>query len=207
MLERLDARSARDTYLDALTAALFAGRLASGGSAFEVAAAARTAPQPSGAPRASDLLLDGLAVLITDGPAVGTPILRRAFAAFRDDDAEREETLRWSWLAGRAAAFVWDYDTWDVLTARQLEVARAAGALTVLPLTLSTRAGRFLFAGEFAAASSLVEEVEEVTDATDNRTVPYAALAFAAFRGREPAARELIDSSTGDFLGAVRGWA
>jgi DNA-binding CsgD family transcriptional regulator len=78
-------------------------------------------------------------------------------------------------------------------------VARDTGALTVLPLTLSTRAGVHLFAGELAAAGSRVEEVEAMADAIDNRTVPYAALAVAAFRGREGEARQLIEASAKDF--------
>ena len=71
-LERIDARRARDAYLDALTAAMFAGRLAIGGGAIEVAKAALGAPRPD-ALRGSDLLLEGLARTITDGSAAGTP--------------------------------------------------------------------------------------------------------------------------------------
>src|SRR5262249_37430403 len=74
----LDIRLARDLYLDALTAALFAGRLAEGCGTRAVAEAARGAPQSPGLPRASDLLLDGLALLITSGPTAGARRLRRA---------------------------------------------------------------------------------------------------------------------------------
>ena len=198
-LERLDVRRARETYLDALTAAMFAGRLATGASAREVARAARAAPRPGEPPRASDLLLDGLALLITDGYASGIPVLQQALSAFRSEAVGTEERLRWSWLAGQIALCIWDYDSCDVLTARQIQVARDAGALTVLPLALSTRGGVHLFAGELAVAASLVEQVEAVADATDNRTAPYAALAVAAFRGREGDARQLIEASTNDF--------
>jgi len=62
------------TYLEALSTAVFAGRLAVGGGAREVAEAARWAPaspHPAGGP---DLLLDGLALLITEGYAAGTPV-------------------------------------------------------------------------------------------------------------------------------------
>jgi len=94
---------------------------------------------------------------------------------------------------------IWDYDSCDVLTARQIQVARDAGALTVLPLSLSTRGAVHLFAGELEVAASLVVQVEAMADAIDNRTVPYAALAVAAFRGREGDARQLIEASTKDF--------
>src|SRR5258708_2095411 len=67
-LEPIDAGLARGTYLDALTAALFAGRLASpGGSSREVSEAARAAPRPSHPLRPPDLLLDGVAVYFTEG--------------------------------------------------------------------------------------------------------------------------------------------
>jgi DNA-binding CsgD family transcriptional regulator len=204
-LERFDGKRARETYLDALTAAIFAGRLANGASAVDVAKAAQSAPPPSGPCGASDLLLDGLAQLITDGPSAGTPALKRALEQFRGDDVSTDERLRWSWLAGRAAGFIWDYDNWDLLTARQVQVARDAGALTVLPLTLSTRAGVHLFAGELAVAMSLVERVESLADVIDSGTVPYAALAVAAFRGREAEAQPLIAAARTDFLARGEG--
>ena len=52
--EPLDSRLARETYLDALAAATFAGRLALGGGMREVAEAARMAPPPPG-PRAGPI--------------------------------------------------------------------------------------------------------------------------------------------------------
>jgi DNA-binding CsgD family transcriptional regulator len=204
-LEHLDVRKARETYLDALTAALFAGRLSKGATALVVARAVQSSRPPEGQPTASDLLLDGLALLITDGPVTGTPALKRALLRFRGDDVSTEERVRWSWVAGRAAGFIWDYDNWDLLTARQVQVARYSGALAVLPLTLSTRAGVHLFAGELAVAMSLVEQVESVSDVIDSRTVPYAALAVAAFRGQEADAYPLIETTRQDFLSRGEG--
>jgi hypothetical protein len=66
-LESLDAQLARATYLDALRAGIFAGKLLDAGELYEAAAAARTAPPGPNRPRAIDLLLDGLAVRFTDG--------------------------------------------------------------------------------------------------------------------------------------------
>ena len=94
---------ARETYLDALAAATFAGRLALGGGMREVAEAALAAPQPPGPLRGPDLLLDGLALLICQGYPAGAPVLRRAVSAFRGTDVSREEGLRWLWLACHAA--------------------------------------------------------------------------------------------------------
>jgi DNA-binding CsgD family transcriptional regulator len=204
-LERIDVRRAREIYLDALTAVLYAGPLARVVSAGEVARAARAAPQPLGAPRASDLLLDGLALLITEGYAMGTPVLRHAVSAFRSETVGAEERVRWSWSAGRAAWRIWDYDSWDVLTARQVQVARDTGALTVLPLALSVRAGVHLVRGELKVAASLVEQVEALADAIDNRAVPYPAVSIAAFWGREARARQLVEASSRDFVARGEG--
>jgi hypothetical protein len=138
-LEPLDQRLARETYLEALTAVFFPGILASDESVLEAARAARAAPPASQPPRASDLLLDGLALLITEGYAAGTPTLRRAVNAFRGEDISRVEGRRWQSVASRVAAFLWDDETWDVLSARFVQLARDAGALSVLPLALATR--------------------------------------------------------------------
>ena len=134
LFEPLDVRLARETYLDVLFAAVFAGRLATGSGLREVAEAARGAPPPPRPARAADLLLDGLALLATDGYPAGTPVLKQAVSAFRSDEVSREEGLRWLWQACHAAALIWDYGSWDVLSARLVTLAREAGALAALPL-------------------------------------------------------------------------
>jgi DNA-binding CsgD family transcriptional regulator len=204
-LDAVDPSLARATYLDALTAALFAGRLAIGSSALEIARAAlavRSSPQP---PRAWDLLLDGLALQIADGPSIGTPVLKRAVGAFQEEEMATEDAMRWLWLAGRAAGFIWDYDGWDALTARQLKAARDVGALAVLPLTLSTRASVHLFAGELADAALLFEESAALAAATGVAPSCYGALSLAAFRGHEDEAVRLIDACTSDSIARGEG--
>jgi DNA-binding CsgD family transcriptional regulator len=195
--EPLDSRLARETYLDALSAAIFAGRLALGGGLREVAEAARAAPPP-GRARGPDLLLDGLALLICEGCSAGAPVLRQAVSAFRGTDVSREERLRWLWLACHAAGIVWDYANWDVLSDRQVTLARDTGALIALPIAFNTRAGMHLFAGEFAEAASMVAQAESVIEATGSRIAPYGALALAVFRGREAEAAHLIEMATED---------
>ncbi|HEY0343914.1 MAG TPA: AAA family ATPase [Solirubrobacteraceae bacterium] len=204
-LEPLDAAAARGIYLDALTAAFFAGRLGGEVDMRRVAAAARVAPRPESPAHAADLLLDGLVVLITDGAAAGTPVLREAVIAFTNDEIGTEEGLRWLWLAGRAAGYIWDYENTDALTQRQVRLGRESGALTVLPVSLSIRASVELLAGNLAEASSLIAEANAITDATDGRNVPYAPLALAAFRGREVDASRLIRSASEDFLARGEG--
>ncbi len=194
--EPLDPRLARETYLDALAAATFAGRLALGGGMREVAEAARAAPPPSGPARGPDLLLDGLALLICEGYPAGAPVLRRAVSAFRGTDISREEGLRWLWLACRAALIVWDYAGWDVLSGRQVALARDAGALITLPIAFNMRAVVHTFAGEFTEAASMVAQAESVTEVTGSSIVPDGALALAVFRGRGAQAARLIQTAT-----------
>src|SRR5580704_14000567 len=196
--EQLDPRLARETYLDALAAAQFAGRLALGGGVREVAEAALAAPPPPNPPRGPDLLLDGLALLVTEGYPAGAPMLRRAVSAFRGTDVSAEEELRWLWLACRAALIVWDYDSWDVLSSRQVTLARDAGARIALPLALSTRSTAHLYAGEFTEAASMVGQAESAIGATGSSIAPYGAVALAAFRGQEAQAAHLIQIATDD---------
>jgi DNA-binding CsgD family transcriptional regulator len=200
--ESLDARRAREIYLEALSASVFAGRLADGHGAREVAAAARALPEPPMPPGAADLLLDGLARMITDGPAMGTPAVREALRAFESGNGRADEGQRWwGWLAGRAAGFIWDYEAWDSLTARQIKAAREAGALAELPFALSTRVGVCLFGGDIGAASSLLEESNELAEATGSQIIPpYGMLTVAAFRGREDEFRRSVAVTTEGFL-------
>src|ERR1700722_19465316 len=202
-LEIHDPRRAREIYLDGMTAALFAGKLASTGNARDVAKAVLAAPHPPGPPSASDLLLQGLAVLVAEGPVDGTPTFRQALDAFRSDTVGPEERLRWSWLAGRTAALIWDYDAWDAFTRDQVVAARAAGAGTGLPLTLSESAGVQLFAGRLSEAEALFEQADAAADATGTKSAQYASVMVAAFRGCEREARPLIDAAAKDF--AARG--
>jgi DNA-binding CsgD family transcriptional regulator len=194
-LEPLDVGLARETYLDALSAASFGGRLATGGSLREVARAARGAPPSSQPPRAADLLLDGLALLFTEGYPAGAPVVKRALTAFRSEDMSPEHGLRWLWLACRAAVDVWDDEAWDMLATRHVRLARDAGALTVLPMALISRIAVHLNAGELAAAAALNDEAEAVTDATGSHLAPYGALALAAWRGQEAEALDLIKAN------------
>src|SRR4029453_2531162 len=85
-LEPLDAAMARETHLEAMAAAMYAGRLGGKAGIREAGEAARAAPAAAKPPRASDLLLDGLATRFTDGYAAGVPPLRKALGAFRSGE-------------------------------------------------------------------------------------------------------------------------
>ena len=192
-LEALDAGLARETYLEAFTAALFVGRLSP--AVGDVARAARMAPAPLVQARAPDLLLDGLALLVTEGYAAGTPALRRALLAVRSQDIVAEEGLSWLWLAERAAMGVWDDETWHILASRHVKLARDAGALSELPLAVRSRILLHAHAGELELGAALIAEAQVVADATGSQLAPYGAMGIAAFRGREAEVTELIQAT------------
>jgi DNA-binding CsgD family transcriptional regulator len=199
-LESLDATLARETYLDAFSAAIFAGRLAQGVGAREVAESVLAAeweasPRP---PRAADLLLDGLALLATEGYTAGVPTLKQGLAAFRDEAMSEEHALRWLWLANHTARALGDDAGWNEFTARQERLARESGALSLLPLALAERSCMLLYAGKRSAATSLVAEADAVVEATGAHASPHAALFLAAYGGREDETRALIDASGQD---------
>ena len=196
-LEPLDARLARETYLDAFSAALFAGRLAHGVGVREVAEAVLAADWETSArrsTRAFDLLLHGVAVLTTQGYAAGVPTLKRALSAFREAPMSEQDALRWLWLACRVARALGDDASWDELTDRQVRLARDAGALSLLPVALIERFGVQLFLGDLAAAAALVVEAEAVIAATGSHLASQGAIALAAWRGREAEATALIEA-------------
>jgi DNA-binding CsgD family transcriptional regulator len=194
-LEPLDVKLARDAYLEMMFAAVFAGRLGDAGGVLEAATAARSAPPAPTPPRAADLLLDGYALAITEGYAVGAPTLQQAVRAFASEDAPTDEVLRYAFLASYAAQATWDEEGSRALPDRQIRLARDAGALLVLPLTLTMGICAHLHAGELDTAASMLHELDQVTDATGAEIPPYAALALAAWQGREAEASALMEAS------------
>ncbi|WP_105969021.1 helix-turn-helix transcriptional regulator [Streptomyces geranii] len=191
---RLDPALARDTYLDAVAAAIFAGRLADGPGLREVGEEARSAPPPPRPVRLPDLLLDAVAVRLTDGYPASVPMMERVLEASCDDDIPVQEALRWLWLAGVIAADLWDDERGHLLAARHLTITRRAGALSALPDVLEARAHVHLLAGELTAVAALVDEVATVCAAIGSNPTRVLPLGLAAWQGREQAARTLIDA-------------
>jgi hypothetical protein len=191
-LAPLDPVQARETYLEALEAAIFAGRLGDTDGIVGVASAACAAPPAPSPPRPADLLLDGLTTRFTRGYAAALPSLERALRAFLHEERHGKDDLRWYGLASRVAPDLWDDESWRRVTSRYVALAREAGMLTVLPLASSIRAGVHMLAGDSAAASALLDEVETITRATGNAPVRHASLLLTCLGGQEEPARQLI---------------
>ena len=207
-LELFDTVLARETYAEAFAAAMYAGRLAKSVGVVEVAKAARAAKRAGASPqpaRAQDLLLDGQALLVTERPRAAIPMLKRALSAFRDDGLSDEDALRWMWLACITALQLWDDESWRVLSDRYVQLARDAGALTVLPLALNYCTGSRVAAGEFAAAEAFGEEARGVSLAIANPDVSISSLNLAGWRGRQAEALQLIGASDRDAVARGEG--
>ena len=183
-LEPLDAELARETYVEALTAALWDPQNAAFGvtDAAEVARAAPPGPQP---PSLIDLLLDGLTARFTEPYEAALPSLRRALDALAGPDARDDDEVRWLWFACPVtpeplAPEVWDDRSWHALATRAVALARDAGSLAVLPNALTALGSMHVLTGEFAVASALLEEAYEVSEATGNTPLKYPSFMLAA---------------------------
>jgi DNA-binding CsgD family transcriptional regulator len=198
-IEPLDGGLARATYLNAWGAALAAGEPTGPGSLREVSLAAGAALRPNREPDPNDLLLEGLARLVTDGLEVAAPILRLAVSAFRVDD----RVLQSGTMAASAAAALWDMPGFEAVIARQLQLARDAGALALLAQALQGAGIVATLTADLGRAASLVAEADAVTAATGVRISSYGGMLLAAYRGRD--ARTLFETAIDDASGRGEG--
>ncbi|MGB3486130.1 MAG: AAA family ATPase [Mycobacterium sp.] len=196
-LRPLDPELARETYLEALMAAMIVGRLSADVhvSAAAIAESARRAPPPSDPPTAVDLFLDGLVVRLTEGHSAAVPLLRRAIQEYLQEDNTGAADPRWHDITNRVLLDLFDQDTYSALNARQLELLRAAGELTVLPAALTTYAGACVTSGDFTQAAGLLEQSDAISTATG--APPHRSIRsyLAACRGQEQLCRDFVQAT------------
>ncbi|HEY6790927.1 MAG TPA: AAA family ATPase [Trebonia sp.] len=190
-LEPFDSGLARETYLSAWGAALVAvEQFGDGDILLEICRAVRAVPPPLGAPRPVDLMLEGLTLLVTEGPAAAAATLHGAAEALASLPVE--DVVRWGWIAAGASAAGWDHESFLAISERQVQLVRAAGALGGLPLHLAQLGIARAWMGDFAGAASAVAESDNVAAATGSRSAPYALLGLRALQGREAEASAAI---------------
>jgi DNA-binding CsgD family transcriptional regulator len=190
-LDPLDAALARETYLEAIASAMFAGRLGTGPDVHEVAEAARASNRVA-APGPADRLLDALVTRFTEGYAASVEPLSRALRAFGEPDGGGEDR-RWLWLACRLAQDLWDDELWYVLATRGVRVARETGALNLLPNALNYLAAFNVHSGAFTTAATLTDEIDSITQATGIPPLRYAASTLLVARGDQAQALSLLE--------------
>jgi DNA-binding CsgD family transcriptional regulator len=194
-LEPFDLELSRETYLTAWAAAVGAGHLAEGDILLEICRAVRALPPRQGAPLPLDLLLDGLALLITEGRAAAAATLLRAGRMFAEGDMSVEDTLRWGWLAAAASTAMWDDEGRLAIAARTVQLVRDVGALAQLPVILTVLGTVTLLSGDFAGAAATIAEGDSIAAATGSRVAPHIALRLLALQGREAEASALITAT------------
>jgi DNA-binding CsgD family transcriptional regulator len=189
-LEPLDAELARETHLKALVASIYAASLATDPAPADVARAALAAPpRPEPLP-SRELLLLGLATRLTDGYAAAAPRLTAALRARRVEERHSD----WSWVAYSLAAMeLWDDDAWLELASSEVELARATGALILLPFALDYLATFHVEAGSLSLAAALIEEAQSLDLRARAETLPYVPLRLAAWRGDVSTALNLVE--------------
>jgi DNA-binding CsgD family transcriptional regulator len=207
-LEPLNRAIARDTYLTAWIAATFAGRLAGAGQMLEVCRAAQALPSPEQPSGPLDLLLEGFALLVTDGPAAAAPALRHAVDAFASADIPVNDRLQYGPMAQGAAIALWEEDGQRAILIRQVQLARTVGALDQLPIDLVALAIDDAWRGDFAGAVSLIAECDAVCEATGGSSVaPFAGMFLGALRGNEEEVTPLIEATLAAAEAAGQGGA
>jgi DNA-binding CsgD family transcriptional regulator len=193
-LEPIDADLTRMTYLDAIYAAVFAGRFAAPGA--DVAAAAQAAVDglpPPGTLGEAGRILGSLRANFSQvcGP------LPKLVSVMRKVGCAPDREIRWLTLATIVAIGAWDDQWWAELADRQLELCRREGSVTRLMSSLSSRMYLLLHRGELAAATSVVGELQAASQAIRNdlARAQYGMLALAAFRGRADEASALLTAT------------
>jgi DNA-binding CsgD family transcriptional regulator/tetratricopeptide (TPR) repeat protein len=179
-LDPLNPAMARETYLEAFAAAMFAGRLGTSPDEREIAEAARTCSRAQ-SPGAADALLDALVTRFSEGYAASVAPLSQALRAFCEPGSAEDQ--RWLWLACRLAQDLWDEGLWHELATRGVRIARDTGALSLLPVMANYLAAFHVHAGDFAAAASLIDEVDAIMQATGIPPLKFSAFLLAAWRG------------------------
>ena len=143
-------------------------------------------------PRVADSLLDAFAVRLTEGYVASAPMMKRVLGTLCDEDIPHVGELRWLWLGSVIAVDLFDDERWHLVAARQVALTRQIGALSELPAALDLLAFFHLFAGEFATAALLFDEVKMVCDAMGISPARIGRLCLAAWQGHEAEARNLI---------------
>ena len=206
-LETLDDDLARETYLEALAAAMYAGRLGEPGALANAAEAARAAVGPaSELHQPMDLLLSGMANRIAGDVNGGRAVLRSTLEHICAQT--NSQVLRWMSLAfpvvqETAAAELWDDAIYRQMANDIVRHARDAGALAIIPRALAYQARAHVLAGEFATAARIIEEAASITAATGHAPLKYDALLLTAWRGIPADAVGLIEAATAE--GNTRG--
>lgn len=197
-LSSVGSAMTRETYLEALMSALIVGRLAAHYASSPVSIARAAEPHLPAAGTATgsvDKFLAGLVVRLTDGYAAAAPLLKDAVAEYLRELDGGTAAPHWHDITMRVCLDLFDLDTYNMLTIRQLDMLRASGQLTLVTAPLATYAGMCVTVGEFGKAAAALDELEVIATATN--TPPHRVIGpyLAAYRGQDKRCLEDADAT------------
>jgi DNA-binding CsgD family transcriptional regulator len=208
-----DRAIARDTLLDALSAAQLAGSSPRPGESYaDVARLARRMPLPAGAePTVADRLLDAAGAVHLDGAVAARPLLRAALDEVEDigtplnEQGRPTEQVRWLGLGCWTAGVLAD-DVRQLALARRLEqVARPHGALASLSVGLLHLAMARLGQGLLPAARDHLAERAALQEAM-GWPADFGELVVRAWAGDADGARTEADRVAALVAASHHGW-
>jgi len=209
-LKPLDVTHARKTLIEAFEVSLYAGRDAGEASTRVIARVARETPRSRQLPEsASDLLLDGFALLDVDYATAARLLQRAVHALVADHEAAGDEIPKFSELGCVAAGELQDDVAARVLAGQALRRARDRGDLMAMLPALGWQVRSEAFSGRFAAAEAALAEGREISSATGNIGVfgetAIIGLQVVVLRGDEARAREAATAAMREVTGRGMG--
>lgn len=192
-LRELDLDLARLAYLQALVAAMYAGRLGEPEIRLAIARGAQSLPVDPAPTPASQTLVRGIATWIADGYVTGAPILKDAVRQYLDGSPDPDSI---GFAFNAMALHLCDDSASHSLLNTQAELARNSGMLCWLPLELGVLAEFYLYAGDLVRADTLRIEADTIDPAIAAAHAPRIALMVDAWRGDEGAVLAQIAALT-----------
>lgn len=205
-LAQHDPALARDTYMEALASAVFAGHLGEPGAVAEIATTILAVTASDESDRPQDLLLRGCALLFSEGMAAALPTVDRALQAYQEQPLDAF-ALRWMWFAGRTAQDVWDAEGLRTLAERQVRLARAGGVLAVLPMALSLLMVATTFNGDLDEAEAICDDIDAILSVTGHPLPQFGRTFVAAYRGHVDEVEERAAQMRADARARGEGYA
>jgi DNA-binding CsgD family transcriptional regulator len=161
-LAQYDHTLARAARLDVVRFAFFL----QSAETLEAVAASLDGSPSSKADEVLELFAQGYAQLLRSGFPAGMEQLRGAMVALRDRQELEAADLTLLPFAEGITKSLWDFDSWETLARRTVEVARTSGAFTSLSPFLGWWADANVAAGDFVAAAGALAEARAVAEAT-----------------------------------------
>ena len=141
------------------------------------------------------------------GALAAAPVLEQAATGFAGSDVSVEEVLRWGWLATAAAVMVWDYETCLAVATRGVQLAREAGALAVLAVSVNVMRKRSRWAETSEGRHCWLPRPTASPRPRAPGSRPTAPSCSPAFRGGTAEASGLIDATIEECTAGGQGTA